>query len=143
MAIQTLISSQYGQKSISRQDLTRMRLKIRAMGDELKAGINKIPCTPRRTPSNFAFHHRIFQSDESQLNSWARLHMSMLTHRSWMLACHVRNTGSFVSHLSLYIPVCTQFLIYWLYFPTARFTPFPFRNTFITKLLTPQCSSLV
>jgi hypothetical protein len=74
-----------------------MRLKIRAMGNELKAGINKIPCTPLRTSSNFAFHHRVLQSNESQLDSWARLYMSILTHRSWMLACHVGNTGSFVS----------------------------------------------
>jgi hypothetical protein len=40
-------------------------------------------------PPNFAFHHiGTLKSDESQLDGWARLYMSLLTHRSWMLACH-------------------------------------------------------
>jgi hypothetical protein len=84
-----MLSLLYGQKSIAHQDLIRMRAKIKAVSDGLKAGIDKIPCTPRRTSSNLSFHRRgALQSDESQLDSWARLYMSILTHRSWMLACH-------------------------------------------------------
>ena len=84
-----ILSLVYGQKSINHQDLIRLRAKIRAVVDELKAGISKIPCTPLRTVSNFTFHQRrALRSDESQFDNWARLYMTVLTHRSWMLACH-------------------------------------------------------
>lgn len=84
-----MLSLIYGQKAIAHQDLIRMRARFRAVSDELKARINRIPCTPRRTSSDFLYHSRAAQeSGDSHLDSWARLYMSLLTDRSWILACH-------------------------------------------------------
>lgn len=84
-----ILSLVYSQKSVNHQDLIRLRAKLRAVVDELKAGISKIPCTPLRAASNFVFHpRRALRSDESQLDNWARLYMAASTDKSWMLACH-------------------------------------------------------
>jgi hypothetical protein len=62
---------------------------VKASSDELKTRINRIPSTPRPVSSSLSFHSRAaLQNGESYLDSWARLYISLLTDRTWILACH-------------------------------------------------------
>jgi hypothetical protein len=84
-----MLSLIYSQKAITNQELITMRARFRAVIDELKVRISRIPCTPRPTSSNFPYHSRAAQErGDTYIDSWARLYMSLLADRIWMIACH-------------------------------------------------------